>query len=168
MNFKRITALLMTVLLVFSLTACGGKEEAEPEMAPVFEESLDTIYTEMCELIEDEETREFLKGFGVGEINEENAAYYIGSADVEYTEAIFAEPMMSSIAFSVCIVRAEEGADIEAQKKLIEENVDPIKWICVEAESVKTVNVGNVILLVMADEARAVMVTEAFEALNAQ
>ena len=37
-------------------------------------------------------------------------------------------------------------------KKLLEENADPAKWICVEAESVVVENVGDVILFIMADK----------------
>ena len=56
---------------------------------------------------------------------------------------------------------------MEAQKTLIKENVDPIKWLCVQADTVLVENIGDVIILVMADD-RANMIVDAFNALNAQ
>ena len=115
---KKCIAAMLAVLMVFGVTACGSKQEepAADTVAPIFEESLETIYTELCEKVEDAETKDFIKGFMVGEITADSAAYYIGSEEVDYKEAIFAEPMMSSIAFSICLVRVNEGADMEAQK----------------------------------------------------
>ena len=52
--------------------------------------------------------------------------------------------MMSSIAYQCVLLRVSEDQDIEAAKKLLEENADPAKWICVEAESVVVENVGDV------------------------
>lgn len=166
---KKCIAAMLAVLMVFGVTACGSKQEepAADTVAPIFEESLETIYTELCEKVEDAETKDFIKGFMVGEITADSAAYYIGSEEVDYKEAIFAEPMMSSIAFSICLVRVNEGADMEAQKTLIKENVDPIKWLCVQADTVLVENIGDVIILVMADD-RANMIVDAFNALNVQ
>ena len=166
---KRIMALVLAVLMAFGMTACGSKEEAPAgdTVAPVFEESLETIYSELCEKVEDAETRDFIKGFMVGEITADSAAYYIGSEEVDYKEAVFAEPMMSSIAFSICLVRVNEGVDMEEQKTLIKDNVDPVKWLCVQADTVLVENIGDVILLVMADD-RANMIVDAFKALNEQ
>ena len=113
---KRCIAVILAVFMMFGMTACGSKQEEQAEsVAPIFSESLETIYAELCEKVEDEETREFIKGFGVGEITADSAAYFIGSEEVDYKEAIYAEPMMSSIAFSICLVRVNEGADMEEQ-----------------------------------------------------
>ena len=74
--------------------------------------------------------------------------------------------MMSSIAYQCVLLRVSEDQDIEAAKKLLEENADPAKWICVEAESVVVENVGNVILFIMADKDVADAAKEAFLALK--
>ena len=68
-------------------------------------------------------------------------------------EAVFSEPMMSSIAYSVCLVRVDAGADTEALKKSMVDGVDPAKWICVSAEKVAAVDSGDLILLVMSEAA---------------
>lgn len=164
---RRLTAAVLVLAFALGMTGCGNKgAQEETKTAPVFGEDLNTILEGMYEKIEKEETREFVKNFGTGEINAENAAYYLGSEEVDFKEAIYAEPMISSIAFSICLVRMNEGVDMDIQKKLIEDNVDPRKWICVEAESVQIESISDVLLLVMADQAYADEVVQAFQALN--
>ena len=65
-------------------------------------------------------------------------------------------------AYQCVLLRVSEDQDIEAAKKLLEENADPAKWICVEAESVVVENVGDVILFIMADKDVADAAKEAF------
>ena len=65
----------------------------------------------------------------------------------------------------MCIRDRNEGADIEDAKTKIKDSVDPRKWICVEAETVKVVNRGDVILLIMASFDNAKNVEEAFNKL---
>lgn len=72
---------------------------------------------------------------------------------ISLKEAAVCEPMMSSKAHSVAVIRLNEGADIEAAKKEIRENVNPRKWICVgvDPKNVHVESIGNVILLAMDD-----------------
>jgi len=80
-------------------------------------------------------------------------------------EAYVSEPMMSSIAHSVVLVRVSGDLDVEEIAKQIEDNHDPRKWCCVEAEkSIVTVN-GSTILLVMSSTDVADAVTANFNAL---
>lgn len=74
---------------------------------------------------------------------------------ISLTEAVVCEPMMSARAHSVAVLRIKEGADIEAAKKEIKENVDPRKWVCVgvNPKNVRVENIGNLILLAMDDSA---------------
>ena len=77
-------------------------------------------------------------------------------------EAVFSEPMMSSIAYSVCLVRVEKGTDVEALKKSMVDGVDPAKWICVAAEKVAAVDCDDLILLVMSDTTLTDSILNAF------
>ena len=83
------------------------------------------------------------------EVTEENVENYLGTKDIEYEEALASESAVGSIAHSVVLVRMKDGADVEDAKKKIEENVNPRKWICVEAEDVVVKNKGNLIILIM-------------------
>ena len=90
-------------------------------------------------------------GLSATAITKENLSYYLGVDDLPFTEGLACEPMMSSVAHSVCLVRLEEGADVEQAKRDIRENVNPRKWICVGVaeENVRVESVGSLILLVM-------------------
>jgi len=84
----------------------------------------------------------------------DNIEYYIGTEDIEYEEILASEPMMSSIAYSVVLVRMKDGADIESAKQEILDNVNPAKWLCVEVprEDVIVKNKGNLIILIMVED----------------
>lgn len=85
-------------------------------------------------------------------ITSDNVEYYLGLKTIDgIEEAIASEPMMSSYAHSVCLVRVKDGTDVAQMMKDIKENVNPQKWICVgvEPENVMVTNQDNLILLVM-------------------
>jgi hypothetical protein len=60
---------------------------------------------------------------------------------------------MSTSAYSLCLVRVKDGADIEKMKTDIKDNVDPMKWICVgvDPQNVIVDNIGDVIFLLMSN-----------------
>lgn len=96
-------------------------------------------------------------------------ASFIGAdaKKIGVTEAVVCEPMMSSKAHSVSVIRVAEGTDIEMAKKEIKENVNPAKWICVSVnpKNVRVENVGNLILLAM-DDSCADKLTANFRSLD--
>ena len=63
--------------------------------------------------------------------------------------AFDSDPMMIPSTHSLVLVQCKDGADIEAIKKEIQENINPRKWICVEAEVVYIVNSGNTVMAIM-------------------
>lgn len=88
------------------------------------------------------------------EVTKENATYFLGVDSLDFEEALASEPMISSIAHSVVLVKMKDGADIENAKQQIKDNIDPRKWICVEVEkdNVLVENKGNLIILIMDNE----------------
>ena len=99
-------------------------------------------------------------------ITDDMKEYVLGTTDIDFTDSVYSAPMMSSIAYQCVILRVSEDQDVEEAKKLLSENEDPRKWICVEAESVVVENIGDVILFIMADDDVAEAAKEAFLALN--
>lgn len=88
-------------------------------------------------------------------ITDETAEYYLGLPNLQdVEEALGSDAMMSSVAHSVCLVRAKDGVDVEALMETIRTSVNPQKWICVsvDPEDVVVVNQGNLILLAMNPE----------------
>ncbi len=85
-------------------------------------------------------------------ITDETAEYYLGLKDLSQAEeAVASESAIGSIPHSVCLVRAKDGADVEALKEEIRTSVNPRKWICVGVERADIVmaSQGNLILMVI-------------------
>ena len=162
---KKIIALILALTLMLALCACGAKEDAAGEsgVADVkLEGTLSEILAQIYEKAPETELA-LSEAIPIDTADADAVKYYLGldSAD-GITEAVFSEPMIGSIAYSVCLVRCEEGADVESIKQSISDNVDARKWICVVAEKVIVNNCGDVVILIMADEQTASGVYGAF------
>lgn len=99
------------------------------------------------------------------ELTADNSVYYTGVESTEYKEGLASEAMISAVAHSVVLLRAESAEAAETLKDDVAANVDPRKWVCVEAEQVITDNVGDLVILIMASEAVAPQLHENFLAL---
>ena len=96
----------------------------------------------------------------------ESVKYLTGLENGENVEfAVVSEPMMSSQAYSMVLVKAKNGADVDAMAKSMNENIDERKWICVTAEKIYTATSGNVICLVMSNPDTAKTVYDNFKTL---
>ncbi len=160
---KRMMACCLTLVLALAVFAGCGKEQQAVNLEGSCEEILTKVY-ENAKL--DDETREAMEYYQTTPIDETTAEYLLGTADVKYAEAVVSAPMMNAVAYQCVILRVAEGEDVEAAKKLLVDNADPRKWVCVEAESVVVENVGDVILYIMADQTTADAVKTSFLALG--
>lgn len=140
-KFKKIFLLLLVCTSLVTLTGCGEKN-VEGELSDI----ITKVYADL-------ETDEMpmLDSINVLEMAPDNIEYYIGTKDIEYEEILASEPMMSSVAYSVVLVRMKDGADIEAAKTKIADTVNPRKWMCVEVpeEDVIVKSKGDLIILIM-------------------
>ena len=157
-RIKKLLLLLLVCLGILPLTACGNKN---------VEGTLEEIMTKIYEDIPTDEMP-MLGNINVLEEASDNIEYYIGkkAKEIEYKEIYASEPMMSSIPYSVVLVRMEAGADIEKAKTEIKDNVDPRKWMCVEVpkEDIIVKNKGDLIILIMvADENTRNKIEEGFD-----
>ena len=98
-------------------------------------------------------------------LTEENSEYNLGVTNDRYAEGIAAEAAMTSVPFSVCLVRANSAEEAEQLAADIEANADPRKWICVEAESKIVDYSGDVVILIMTGADSAEAIHAAFTAL---
>ena len=155
-NMKRKIAWILLAAMTLSIAACGNKTGDPVDI-------LDEIYKTAKT---DDDYFSYTDDFENVEITEAEEEYILGTTEIDYTDSVYSAPMMSSIAYQCVLLRVSEDQDIEAAKKLLEENADPAKWICVEAESVVVENVGDVILFIMADKDVADAAKEAFLALK--
>ena len=140
--------ILLLVVVTFTLTGCASKN-----VEGTLTEIMEKIYTDIKE-----DEMPMLETVNILETDPETLddtiIYTIGTKDIEYKEIYESRPMMGSIAYSVVLVRMEEGADVEAAKTAIKENVDPRKWFCVwvEPEDVIIKSKGDLIILIMVED----------------
>lgn len=166
MRKKMIASILIIALTVMTLAGCGSKTENAGGTANLegsCEKILEKVY-EDAEL--DEDLRAAMEYYQTTAITEDMEEYILGTTEVNYTDSVYSAPMMSSVAYQCVLLRLEEGENVEDAKQLLVDNANPIKWLCVEAESVVVENVGDVILYIMADSVTAEAVKTAFLALQ--
>ncbi|MGN1337801.1 MAG: hypothetical protein ACI4WW_04930 [Candidatus Coprovivens sp.] len=137
--FNRIALFLVICLSAFVLTGCGEKN---------VEGELDELMAKVYSQLPEDKTPMGLTNI---EVTAENVEGFLGTADIEYKEALASEPMVSSIAHSVVLVRVEDESKVEEVMAQIKDNVNPRKWICVgvEEDQVIVKNKGNLIILIM-------------------
>lgn len=143
---KRTLPILLAIVMLMGVLGC--KKKTEPVTEPQIQGTLESIFEDIYEGADLE-----LPSLGNTALTDENKAYYLGTDEVEITEGMASEAMISAIPFSVVLVRLPEGADIAAAKKLILDNANPNKWICVSVDPSDVVvdNLGNLVILIMAD-----------------
>ena len=94
----------------------------------------------------------------------ETVKYITGIKNIDNIEyAVVSEPMMTSQAYSLMLVKVKDGADANSIAKEMNENVDVRKWICVTAERVYSAASGDVVCLVMSNKETAKTVFESFK-----
>ncbi len=139
---KKLTALLLAVLLVFGLAACAGSP-AEPNAKPGDTMTLQDILTSITKDVAD------LPDTETTELTKDNFEYFAFTAMPDGVEAIAADALINAVPHSVVLMRAQ---DAEMAKKLaadVEANLNPAKWVCVEAEKTAVLVHNCTVLLVM-------------------
>lgn len=153
---KKLFVLLMIVLAAIALVACKPESEETSQDKKNIEGSLEDILVQIYDRAQTSDSfKEFAKdGLLTTEITSESNSYYFGKEEIEYESALASEPFMSSIAYSLCLLRVKEGADIEQIKTDIKENVNPMKWVCVGVDADKVIvdHIGDVVVLIMSNE----------------
>ncbi len=162
---KKILCLILAFAMALSLAACGGNTEPETPDVPAFE--LTGTLEEISEKIYANETvtdeMSIMPATEIALDDIDGLTYNLGVASADSIErAVISEPMIGSIAYSLALVKAKEGADIDALKNEILNGVNYRKWLCVAAEKIAVVNCDNVILMVMATEEIVDGITAAF------
>lgn len=165
---KKILAIALALVTILSLASCAAKETPEtPEettqaAATQLEGDLKSIASKVIENTTTIEMMLMDPDF-VDFSDVDVAKYYIGVDPTDKVDsAVFVDPAIGSIPFSMVVMKAKEGADIEALKEEISKGIDLRKWVCVAAEKAVIANCGDTILMVMSTQTIADDVYNAF------
>lgn len=139
---KKILLFVVVLVAAVLMTGCGNQN---------VEGTLEELMTKVYEGVPEENRPMMLMNI---EVNEENVEGFLGSSDIEYTEALASESGVGSIAHSVVLLRVKDGADVEKVKSTIRDKVNPRKWICVgvEKEDLIVKNKGDLVILIMVED----------------
>ncbi len=152
---KRITAIALALVLLFTLAACAGKatdgNATDGNAVTAYEGTLSALCAKMYET-NPVELMVMTEGAPVDLADADSLGYYLGVTDTAaFKEVIFSETMMGSQAYSLVLARVADTAKTEELKKSIAENVDTRKWICVEADQVRVASSADLIMFIMVD-----------------
>ncbi|SCZ81135.1 hypothetical protein [Acidaminobacter hydrogenoformans] len=155
---KKTIALLLAALMILTLGACS-KNVASSTTNANYEGSLEDLMSAIYEINPVELKLGPTTTIDLG--NADNLIYFLGLSDAEgIKEAVSSEPMMGSQAYSISLVRVEEGADIDTLKQNILDGINPRKWICVGADKVIVTNYGDIIAMIMTDSNLSATLTD--------
>lgn len=145
---KKLIAMILAVVMAVSMTACGGEDKSP--LAGTMEENVLKVM-EACPV-------EFMGGMMPLDLTDTSEdglwalQYYTGLQSAEnITDAAVYEPMIGSQAFSLVMVRVEEGADAKAVAQEMTDNIDTRKWICVGADEKLAAGYADTVMLIMLD-----------------
>lgn len=110
-------------------------EEKLEELMGILHQLVDGINDEMA-IMEDE-------------IFTDSFEWLVGVPYVEGAYAVMSAPLMNAIAHEVILIELPEGADVEAFAADVEANLNPRKWVCVEAEKTWVKTSGQYVVKVM-------------------
>lgn len=171
--------LLLTLTFIFTLVACAPAEagaskdpvnskesSASPDPSDKGNEDNEKVLDGTLEAIieklyETAKLPDSLKSYVTDKesvplvpITKENMAFELGKDDFKFKEAVAASPMIQPSTFSLCLVRVNEGDDVEQFKTDVKNNLKPNKWVCmsVQDENYIVDSIGDVIFIVMSDE----------------
>lgn len=143
---KKILAILLASLMALSFAACGSVDDnnGEPSTASM---ALDKIINF---LYESNPTELALETYAIDIADADMLKAFTGldSSD-KISEVTVSEPMMSSQAYSLVLVRVKDAADAEEVATSVLGGINPRKWVCVEADDVRVMVKGDVVILYM-------------------
>ncbi|MBQ7400337.1 MAG: hypothetical protein IJW06_07760 [Clostridia bacterium] len=152
---KRIFAIVLAAMLAVTLISCKVKNDTEgvdektenkTDVVEIYNDVdlaavADSLYNGIAE-----DERPFVMSMT---LTSEDFEFFTFIPYEEGLEAVANEPMMSSIAHSIVLVKAPTAEKAEEIAAAMKENCDPRKWMCVEADIVEGVTNGNIAMLLM-------------------
>ena len=149
---KKLFALLLAVMMVLSLVACG--EEERPTYGAVgeplvvsFEENSDKSAQEIADLLLSNPNLGFM---GMTMAVEEGLLNGFGNAEIKgFKEGVMFGPAIGTIPFIGYVFTLDEGTDVDAFMQTLKDNAD-LRWnICTEADELIVESEGDKVVVIM-------------------
>lgn len=156
---KKIIIAVAIIVLIAVIIGAVFLLKREKNVEGTLEEIMTKIYAGISE-------DELPMMLGNIEVTSDNIENYVGTSDIDFKEAIASESAVGSIAHSVVLIRLNDSSKASETVKKIEENVNPRKWICVEASNVIVKSKGDLVILIMSNEDLAPKLDANFEGLE--
>lgn len=158
---KKLTLILAALLVATALlVSCSSKDNTETNVTP--DEPIEnveqtvTLYTaeELQTIVDgiyEKHPVPFMAGTIPAElVNADSYTYYTGLTDDSKIHSLLvSESMMGAQAYSLVLASVKEGEDVKAVADAMINGIDQRKWVCVEADLIRTVTSGNTVMLVM-------------------
>ncbi len=165
---KKIFFAAICLMLVLAVTACGAQNNTPPADTDTTTpdasgETEMTLSQIMAQIVDGAGAPDLL---AEQEITDENCQSFLFIQPIEGAEGLVSEAQINAIAHSVCLYRVPDTADAAAIAQEIQDNANPCKWVCVEAESTQVLQKDQLILLVMSTQDTADAIAANFNALQ--
>ncbi len=152
---KRIFALLLAVLMVISLVACGNPKPDENSSVAThlvydFKENADKTPQEIADLLLKNPALQFMSATMPVE-----EGYLNGFDNVEikgFDEGVMFGPAIGTIPFVGYVFDLSDGTDVDAFKQTLEDNANLRFNICTEADEVVVESDGDKVIVIISPE----------------
>ena len=155
---KKLTALLLVLVVAFGLIACGNTEKTPEEptitnLTGTMEENLNAVNGKHAAL----ELPLMVMTLDLTDL--EGLTYNTGLTTADnITDAAICEPMMGQ-PYSMILVRVAEGTDAKEIAQQMYDNIDMRKWVCMAADTKTAAVYGDVAMFFMVSTDFAEQVT---------
>ena len=154
-----VIVLIVLAVIIGIAVKSNNNENIKIESTANMKNLIDSIYKSANVELPSLETNE------IDMSDNDTVSTYTGSQDNSNIESIVvSEPLISSQAYSLVVMKLKNSADVEKVKQNIYDNVNMSKWICVSAEKLYITNYNNIVFYVMSDKDWAQPVYTAFKA----
>ena len=148
---KKLIALILSLVLVLTLVACGAKSTGDAK-------TVEGTMEELANKIVEQNPVEFMGGVIPVDLTDtsEDGLWALTwntglTSGEKLTDIAVYEPMIGSMAFSMVLVRVADANDAKSVAQEMSDNIDTRKWVCVEANEKLVVGYGDVVMLIMLD-----------------
>ena len=156
---KKIALILAAILAVGALLVSCAKDEPKDDNKVQDDGAKEAVVLTLEELqaatakIYEKCPLPFMYGdFPQEMINAESIEYYTGIKEFDTFAAVnVSESMLGSQAYSLVMASVKADQDVQAVADAMINGINMRKWMCVGADTIRTVVSGNTVMLVMID-----------------